>query len=94
MVKLYLTKELIINQLRCMFDFIDNYHFRAEDLKFWGGRVLIMEAEDDRGWNSSERAALKKLYPQAKVHTFNQGGHLMGMTKRAEYDEVLNNFLG
>jgi pimeloyl-ACP methyl ester carboxylesterase len=93
MVKRYLTKELIINQLRCMFDFIDNYHFRVEDLKFWGGRVLILEAEDDRGWNASERAALKELYPQANVHTFNQGGHLVGMTKRAEYDEVLSNFL-
>ena len=93
MVDLSLTKQLIVNQFRCMMDFIDNYQLRTEDLQTWGGRVLIMEAEDDRGCNASERSALKRLYPSAQVHTFSQGGHLVGMTKRDEYDAILNEFL-
>ena len=93
MVGLYLTKQLIVNQFRCLIDFIDNYRLQTEDLQNWGGRVLIMEAEDDRGWNTSERSALKKLYPRAQVHTFSEGGHMVNMTRRNEYDAILNEFL-
>jgi pimeloyl-ACP methyl ester carboxylesterase len=93
MVGLYLTKQLIVNQFRCLIDFIDNYPLKTEDLQNWGGRVLIMEAEDDRGWNASERTALKNLYPGAQVHTFSEGGHMVNMTRRNEYDAILNEFL-
>ena len=93
MVGLYLTKQLIVNQFRCLIDFIDNYPLRTEDLQNWGGRVLIMEAEDDRGWNASEQSALKNLYPGAQIHTFSQGGHMVNMTRRDEYDSILNEFL-
>ena len=93
MVGLYPMKQLIVNQFRCLIDFIDNYQFQTEDLQNWGGRVLIMEAEDDRGWNASERSALKRLYPTAQVHTFSKGGHLVNMTRRDQYDAILNEFL-
>lgn len=93
MVGQYLTKQLIVNQFRCLIDFIDNYPLRTEDLQNWGGRVLIMEAEDDRGWNASERSALKSLYPTAQIHTFSHGGHMVNMTRRNEYDAILNEFL-
>ena len=66
MIRLNLTKRLVVNQCRCMVDFIDNYHFQTEDLQTWGGRILILEAEDDRGWTGSERSALKSLYPKAR----------------------------
>lgn len=94
MISINLTKQLTVNQCRCMVDFIDNYQLRTEDLQTWSGRVLILEAEDDHGWNASERSALKSLYPSAQVHTFSKGGHLAGMTKRGEYDAILNEFLG
>ncbi|MGD0571865.1 MAG: alpha/beta hydrolase [Sedimentisphaerales bacterium] len=93
MVGLYLTKQLIVNQFRCLIDFIDNYRLQTENLQNWGGRVLIMEAEDDRGWNASERSALKGLYPGAQVHTFSKGGHMVNMTRRDEYDTILKEFL-
>lgn len=93
MVGLCLTKQFIVNQFRCLIDFIDNYQLRTEDLQTWDGRVLIMEAEDDRGWNASERSALKSIYPSAKVHTFSKGGHMVNMTRRDEYDAILKEFL-
>ena len=94
MVDQYLTKEFLVNQFRCLLDFLNHYHFDSGDMTKWGGRILILEAADDRGWNVNERAAMRRLYPQAIVHTFAAGGHLVGFTKRREYDSVLREFLG
>jgi len=58
------------------------------------GRVLIIAAEDDAGFEPSERETLRLLYPGAQVHTFDSGGHWAWLTRRDEYDAVLYEFLG
>jgi pimeloyl-ACP methyl ester carboxylesterase len=53
------------------------------------GQVLLILAEDDRGFQSTEREALKASYPGAIVHTFPSGGHLSGFTHPKEFNQVL-----
>ena len=42
----------------------------------WGGRVLLLESEDDTGFEPEEQAALRSLHPRAAVHVFPGAGHL------------------
>jgi pimeloyl-ACP methyl ester carboxylesterase len=89
----YLTKGYLLNQLRCMQDFVDRYHLAPQDLLGWPGRILILESQDDTGFTVAERRALRELYPQAQVHTFAAAGHFAGAVRREEYDDVLARFL-
>ncbi len=57
------------------------------------GRVLLILAEDDRGFKPAEREAMIATYPGAQVHTFASGGHLSGFTHPEEFNWVLDDFL-
>jgi len=70
------SKERIINQLRIVVDYLKNYHFTANDLDKWPGKVLIFETATDTLIPYVERQRLKELYPHARVHTFMSGTHL------------------
>lgn len=58
------------------------------------GQVLILQAQDDRGFQPDEQAALQETYPEALVHEFESGGHWVMLTRREEYEAVLDGFLG
>ena len=58
------------------------------------GQVLILQAKDDRGFKPDEQAALRATYPGARVHLFDAGGHWAMLTRREEYERVLDAFLG
>ncbi len=89
----YLSKDFLLNQLQILMDFAMAYRFGPADLADWAGRVLILESDDDSGFDAAERQALRALYPGAQVHTFPQGGHLAGALQRDAYDAVVETFL-
>lgn len=57
------------------------------------GQVLIITAKDDTGFKTPERHALWATYPGAHIHEFDSGGHLAGVTRRDEYNELIESFL-
>ncbi len=57
------------------------------------GKVLLILADDDRGFNPAEREAFKASYPGAQLYRFTSGGHLSGFTHPEEFNAVLDGFL-
>jgi len=88
------TNETLMGQMKLLLDFFDHPDeygiFRPVERP---GQVLLILAEDDRGFKSTEREALRASYPGAQVHTFASGGHLSGFTHPEEFNHVLDGFL-
>ncbi len=57
------------------------------------GKVLLILAEDDKGFSRKERQDLIASYPGALLHTFASGGHLAGFNRKDEFDRVVDQFL-
>ena len=70
------SKVRLVNQMTIVLDYLLNYDFKPDDLSSWRGKVLIFETTTDTMIPENEREQLKKIYPQAKVHTFSEGSHL------------------
>lgn len=89
------TNETLMGQMKLLVDFFDHPDeyslFRPVERP---GQVLLILAEDDRGFKSTERETLIASYPGAQVHTFASGGHLSGFTHLEEFKQVLDCFLG
>jgi len=88
-----ISKEYIIASNRCQLDFFQNYAFSRDDLANWPGKVLILESDSDPHLSPSERRALRRLYPQAQVHTFHGSGHLTLIVNPGEFLSVVRSFL-
>lgn len=89
------TNETLMGQMRLLVDFFDHPdEYGLFSLVERPGQVLLILAEDDRGFKSTEREALKASYPGAMVHSFPSGGHLSGFTHPEEFNQVLDSFLG
>jgi maspardin len=89
------TRESLMGQFKLLMDISDNAEaygmFRPVERP---GKVLLILAEDDRGFSPQERQALKDSYPGAQVHGFSSGGHMAGLSRRDEFDAVVDQFLG
>jgi len=88
------TRETLIGQFKMLIDLFDRAGeygvFRPVERP---GKVLLILADDDRGFSPQERQALKDSYPGARVHTFTSGGHMAGFSRREEFDAVVDRFL-
>ena len=89
------TRQTLMGQFKLLMDISDH----AEEYGVFGpverpGKVLLILAEDDRGFSLQERQALKDSYPGAQVHSFSSGGHLAGLSRRDEFNAVVDEFLG
>ena len=67
--------------------------FAADDLKEWGGKILIIDSDDDPAIGAKDRELLRKTYPQAEVKTFRDAGHASSILKREEAFSIIGNFL-
>lgn len=89
------TRETLMGQFKLLMDVFDHAAeygtFRPVERP---GQVLLVLAQDDRGFSPQERQTLIDTYPGAKQHTFASGGHLAGFSRQAEFDAVLDGFLG
>jgi pimeloyl-ACP methyl ester carboxylesterase len=88
------TPQTLKGQFKLLMDISD--HAEAYDVfqpVEGAGRVLLVLAEDDRGFTAGERQALKDTYPGAQVHSFASGGHLAAFQRQAEFDALVDGFL-
>jgi pimeloyl-ACP methyl ester carboxylesterase len=88
------TKATLLGQFKLLVDLIEHpeaNHVFAPVTR--PGRVLIIAADDDKGFQAPEREMLASLYPEAQVHIFGSGGHWVGVTRQKEYNRVLYDFL-
>ena len=84
--------------LRCQMEVLLDGMGHTEDYHLFEpvtrpGRVLIIGANDDRGFSDGERRALISTYPGAQVKIFDSGGHWVSATHAGEYKAVLDAFL-
>jgi pimeloyl-ACP methyl ester carboxylesterase len=88
-----LTKADVLSNLRLQIEYHGRYHFHAEDLAAWPGKVFIIESDNDPVFSPERNQALRETYPQAPVHTFHGAGHAPAFSRSSEYLEVLTRFL-
>jgi aminoacrylate hydrolase len=67
--------------------------YGPHDLADWGGRVLILDADDDTLMPARTRRALRSLYPQAQAHSFSGTGHAAAILRPEQYAGVISTFL-
>ncbi len=92
-LKSRLTKETIITHIDLMIDFVRNYHFQADDLSKWKGKLLITVAEDDIVMKYFD--GLKRLYPNAEYHVFRKGlgAHSLALISPQIFNQRIRQFL-
>ncbi len=78
---------------RCSADYLQNRRFTPGDLAERADSILIMESSQDAIFPQADRDALKALYPQAQVYTFQGAGHGAAFSRQAEYQSVVRAFL-
>lgn len=88
-----LAKADVLSNLRLQIEYHGRYHFHAEDLAAWPGKIFIVESDNDPVFSPERNKALRDTYPQAPVHTFHGAGHAPAISRSSEYLEVLTRFL-
>jgi pimeloyl-ACP methyl ester carboxylesterase len=88
-----MTKTWLICQYRLLQDYCAHYDFAPADLASWPGSVLILSAEDDELIRRLAPEPLSTFYPQPRIHSFEDAGHIPLITKREEYIAVVRQFL-
>jgi pimeloyl-ACP methyl ester carboxylesterase len=88
-----ITRQECVGRLKVWIDFDRNSRFTPADLTGWPGSILILHAEHDTTFPAEEQAALRRLYPQARVRTFRDGGHAAPVTYRKEYIAAISDFI-
>jgi pimeloyl-ACP methyl ester carboxylesterase len=86
-------REDIFALLSRLIDQTKNYSFTADDLKDWGGSILIVCGSEDPSTPADKREAIQKLYPQAQMKVFEGGKHGIALTHQNEYFAVIDAFL-
>ena len=81
-----------LNLLQVCIDFYQNYTFSPDDLRSWRGKMLILESDNDAYVSKKQRAALKALYPKARVYTFHHTGHAAWANQFETFFSVIAQF--
>lgn len=81
------------SRYRIAIDFDQNYRFMDSDLSQWPGKILILEGSADRVAGKKIREGLRRLYPQAKIHTFEEAGHSAMLTHTNEWLKIISEFV-
>lgn len=90
---LQLNKRMLMSQFNILEDMFENPNTYSIYESIESRNVLILQAKDDTGFDQDEQKALRRTYPNASVHLFEEGGHLTRSTHHSEYDAVLHEFL-
>jgi 3-oxoadipate enol-lactonase len=88
-----LTREDMISSFDETIDYRLNYHFTSADLATWPGKVFVLQSDDDPATKPAMRLALRSLYPQAQIHTFQQAGHTPFLSQPDEFYPLVRAFL-
>ena len=87
-----LRKADLVAALADMLDY-SRQRFAPGDLAAWPGRILLIESARDEAFSPAARAALRALYPRARVLTFPGAGHAVMLTRPDEYVAAVRAFL-
>jgi len=88
-----IQKVSFVNFYKRAVDYDRNYRFTPSDLPDAASRVLLLDSDDDPLAGPEVQKSLRALYPGAKVHTFEDTGHLASILKPGEYAEAVRTFL-
>jgi pimeloyl-ACP methyl ester carboxylesterase len=87
------TKSQGIAMMQMLIDFAENYRFTAQDLDGWAGKIMVLDSDADAAIPQMERENVRKLYPGARMHTFQDLGHLAILSERRRYLTLIREFL-
>jgi pimeloyl-ACP methyl ester carboxylesterase len=87
------TRQTLASRLALMDDFHSHFRFQPGDLSGWPGRMLLMEMRRDGMTTPAEQAALRALYPNAKLRVFADTGHYDSIEHPGEQIDVIKAFL-
>lgn len=87
------TPAALIRVNAWMLESLEAFRFAPGDLANHAGRVLVIESDDDPVLRASSRAALRALYPSARVRAFRGTGHATALVAPAEYAVTIAAFL-
>ena len=88
-----LTKQTLLSRVALGADFNLNEPTGPETFEGWSGRVLIVDADDDRMVSAEDRGRLREAFPRALSCTFHGAGHLIPLLMAEELVEVVRAFL-
>ena len=96
--RLFATKVYDKPDALCHFknllDFRINYPLNAENMRDISKRLLVVESEEDKGVAPHAKAALRRIFPEARYYLFKEGGHTPSLSKTEEYAKLITEFLG
>lgn len=90
-LKRHWDKKILNTWIKLHLDFYRNERFDKRTFENWKGKVLILRTDNDplmqdEGW-------FEKIYPNAKVHTFKETGHLTYYYQFEQMVRVIKDFL-
>lgn len=88
-----LSKREVLATFDAILDFAENYTLSAADLEGWRGQLLIIQSDDDATFDAASREAVRKLYPDAQFHRFENAGHSPAQNQPDVYQRVVRAFL-
>jgi len=88
----HLTRADLVSTFDDTIDYRLNYHFSPADMTTWPGKVLILQSDDDPATKPAMRLALRQVYPQAQVHTFQRAGHTPFLSQPDEFYPLVRAF--
>lgn len=86
------AKEMFVRFLQGGIEVRRRFVFKPEVLESWPGKVLILSSRDDEVTIGSVEK-LRALYPRARTHLLEQGGHHTFMFFPEAYTAALTDFL-
>jgi pimeloyl-ACP methyl ester carboxylesterase len=87
-----ITKADLLANIRIQLDYHRRFHFTPQDLEVWKGKILIAESDTDV-ISQRRRQALRQTYPNALVHTYQNGGHATMFLCFDEFLAMVKRFL-
>lgn len=87
------TQESLSNRFALMHDFHAHHHFQPDDLSAWPGKILLMEMTRDHLTHPAEQAAMRSLYPNARLHIFAETAHYDLVEQPGEQIRAIQSFL-
>lgn len=80
-----LDRERELALQSAMLEFVETRRYRPEDFEAWKGRMLIVQSDGDRAFEARQKEALSRLFPEARRHVFEKGGHLAILFEREAF---------
>lgn len=88
-----LGKADIVSLFDAILDYMEQ-NFSPDDLENWSGDMLIIKSDNDATFGDSAQNSLAKLYPSARIHSFEGAGHSPASTRRGEFFDLVRDFFG